>query len=535
MNLLRKPPRYVTATCSVIDVKYECSMDTGIVGPVTVMSSFVEKFGNQSATIHGLLVSSILISAAISSFFAGYLADKLGRPKGISIGALIFGIGAALEGAAMHVAMFVIGRCIEGIGEGLYLGTLVVHVYLSVVLHMYAIPRMPLTDCSYICEISPPSIRGALTTGPQLLITLGLVTGFFTCYGTSHLDSSISWRIPYLILACLSIAFSVSTFIWLVPSPRWLTIHGRRAEASATWDLLGVSHAEREKAEIEQDRGSIIQGPISQEVAITNVPSVDTTTVNSQRNRSLRHKLLDIFSKDVRTRTALAVFLMGMQQLSGIDGVLYYAPLLFEQAGLASADASFFASGISALVIFAVTIPALMWADKWGRRQSIIYGGIGMSLTMFLMGALYAGNAVHSTTGAGRWVVIVCIYVFAVIFSLSWAVGIKLYAAEIQPQRTRASATSLAHGSNWATNFLVALTTPILLSKSSFGAYFLFGGCSLITAVVCAMFMPETKGRSLDEIEEAFKSKSLGSWPLLKAFRPIARRTAPENVTLSVI
>jgi hypothetical protein len=124
---------------------------------------------------------------------------------------------------------------------------------------------------------------------------------------------------------------------------------------------------------------------------------------------------------------------------------------------------------------------------------------------MFLIGGLYAGNAVHKSFGAGRWAVIVSIYIFAVIYCISWGVGIKVYAAEIQPQRTRASATSLAHGSNWLTNFLVALTTPILLTKSSFAVYFLFGGCTLITVLVCALFMPETKGKSLDEIEDAFR------------------------------
>ncbi|KAL4935370.1 hypothetical protein BDV06DRAFT_234367 [Aspergillus oleicola] len=488
-------------------------MDTGIIGPVTVMDSFVKQFGNQSATVHGLLVSAILIPAAISSFFAGYLADKFGRPKGIGIGTMIFGLGAAIEAGAVHVGMFVVGRCVEGIGEGLYLGTLVV----------------------YICEISPPGNRGALTTGPQLLITLGLVVGFFTCYETSRIQSSMSWRTPFLILAFLSVCFSVAAVMWLVPSPRWLTLHGRKAEAEVVWDLLGISHAEREKSEIDQDRGSVLQGPILQDIAVTNVPKTDTTVTSQPvAERTVRHKLFDIFSKDVRSRTALAVFLMAMQQLSGIDGVLYYAPLLFEQAGLASADASFFASGVSALVIFTVTIPALIWADKWGRRHSVIYGGVGIALTMFLMGALYAGNAVHGSTGAGRWVVIVSIYVFAVIFSLSWAVAVKIYSAEIQPQRTRASATSLAHGSNWATNFLVALVTPILLDKSSFGAYFLFGGCSLITAVVCTFYMPETKGRSLDEIEEAFRCKTTSSWSLMKAVRPIARR-APENIRMPVI
>ncbi|OJJ74914.1 hypothetical protein ASPBRDRAFT_52897 [Aspergillus brasiliensis CBS 101740] len=332
MIRVHKPPRYFHR------------MDTGIIRPATVMDSFVSQLGSQSSTVHGLIVSST------------------------EIGALIFAIGAALEAAAVHIRVFVVGRYVEGIGEDLYLGTLVV----------------------YICEISPPRIRGALTTGPQLLITMG---------------SSFSWRTLFIILSCLATTFSVASLLWLTPSPRWLTLHGRRSEATAVGGYLGKS--------------------------------------------------LDLFSKDVRTHTALAVFLMGLQQLSDSDGVLHHAPLLFQQAGLASSDASFFASGVSAIVIFAVTILALIWADRWGQRHSTIY-------------RLYAGNGVHYSAGAGRWVVIVCIFIFAVIYFLSWA-----------PQRIRASATSLAHGSNWTTNFLVALVTPILLSKSSFGAYFLFGGCYL--------------------------------------------------------
>lgn len=101
-------------------------MDTGIIGSVTVMKSYVSNFGPLSATVHGLVVSAILIPAAISSFFAGRVADVLGRPKIIAIGALIFGLGAAFEAGAVHLAMFVIGRIIAGVGEGLYLGTLTV-------------------------------------------------------------------------------------------------------------------------------------------------------------------------------------------------------------------------------------------------------------------------------------------------------------------------------------------------------------------------------------------------------------------------
>ena len=145
---------------------------------------------------------------------------------------------------------------------------------------------------------------------------------------------------------------------------------------------------------------------------------------------------------------------------------------------------------------------------------------------MFLIGGLYAGNAVHGDSGAGRWVVIVSIYIFITIFSISWSIGIRIYVAESQPQRTRASATNIAHGSNWVMNFLVALTTPILLAKSSFGAYFLFGGCTLLTAMVCFMFMPETKGKSLNEIEEAFRRKASVSGGFTKALRKILGRTS---------
>lgn len=106
-------------------------MDTSIIGPVTVMDSFIADFGVASAIMHGLIVSSILIPAAVSSFFAGRVADAVGRAKGISLGGLLLGVGAGLEAAAMRLSMFIVGRVVEGIGEGLFLGNLVVYVRLE--------------------------------------------------------------------------------------------------------------------------------------------------------------------------------------------------------------------------------------------------------------------------------------------------------------------------------------------------------------------------------------------------------------------
>lgn len=283
---LKNPPKYVLGCilCSANGILF--GMDTGIIGPVTDMKDFKASFGgSQNSTIHGLIVSCILIPAALSSFFAGYVADRLGRPKGICIGVFIFGVGAAIEAGAVALSMFIVGRIIEGVGEGLFLGNLVV----------------------LICEISPTNTRGVLTTGPQLATTLGLVMGYFISYGTSGLNSSLSWRMPFILLSAFSMILCGASLVYLPESPQWLGLHGHYDRAEEAWDNLGVNRAEREK--------------VALQVRVQGVEP-DPGTV---KERTI-DKLLAIFSKDVVGRTILAVFLMGMQQMSGIDGVLYVSP-----------------------------------------------------------------------------------------------------------------------------------------------------------------------------------------------------------------
>jgi hypothetical protein len=191
------------------------------------------------------------------------------------------------------------------------------------------LPKYPITDIaiSYICEISPPSKRGPLTSGPQLLITLGLVVGFFTCYGTSNINSSLSWRLPFIFLSGLAFTFSAAALLWLIPSPRWLSLHGRTAEAAETWDFLGVSHADREKLEIaEEEEEQRVSVEIEEPVRPAGSPSdKDKEAQVTTRPVESHHKggFWALFARDVRARSIFAIFLMGMQQLSGIDGVLY--------------------------------------------------------------------------------------------------------------------------------------------------------------------------------------------------------------------
>ena len=181
---------------------------------------------------------------------------------------------------------------------------------------------------------------------------------------------------------------------------------------------------------------------------------------------------------------------------------------MFQQAGLSSTQSSFLASGVTGIVIFISTIPASFLSDKWGRRTSSLWGAATLSFCMILIGSLYASGSVHGKTGAARWVVIVTIYLFTISYSVTWSVGFKLYASEIQPPQTRAAASSLAQSANWVCNFIVALITPIFLAHSSFGVYYLFGAAILFTGLVCLVYMPESRGKSLQTIHREF-DKSL--------------------------
>jgi len=462
--------------------------DTGTIGPMTTMKSFSDSFGHLSASKHGSVVSSILLPAAFASLFAGNLADVYGRTRIIVIGAIIFGIGASLQATAFQLSQFILGRVIEGFGEGLFLATLTV----------------------YICEITPANRRGPLASLVQFAVTVGSATGYFISYGSSRLSSSsASWRVPPVYQAVLAFIFGLACS--RIPhSPRWLLRQGHIAEAQAVLQQLGVDPAEFVDV--------VEQSP----------ENVDRDTQNGLIS-NIKGSLGDYkaaFSKAAWKQTSLACFMGLAQQLSGIDGVLYYAPLLFQQAGLASEQASFLASGVSSLVMLAVTIPASIYSDKWGRRTSTIVGGILLTTCMLLIGSLYASNSVHGTYGAARWVVIVTIYVFAASFCATWAIGFKIYATEIQPRATRAVASSLAQSANWIANYTVALTTPILLASSSFGAYFFFGFFTLLAVIVCSLYMPETRGLGLESIESAFKDHP----------RPISldrlRRRRPHQVEI---
>ncbi|KAK2611083.1 hypothetical protein N8I77_004459 [Diaporthe amygdali] len=497
MKVFKPWPLYITSSFITSLIAMLFGLDTGTIGSVTTMPAFEITMGPISSTIRGVIVSSILPTGALAALVAGILADRYGRKRLIILGSVIYGVGAAIESGSVALAMFIVGRLIKGVGQGLFLSTVYVQV----------------------SEISPARTRGTMTSLPQFLIVCGLVTGFFMSYGTAGIkDSSASWRLPLGVASFLAFAFAAINVL-TPPSPRWLLAKGQFEQARTIIAALGLDEAEQQEL---------------LDVSASGLEHPPDEAFLESLNQMFKD-FAEAFSAPFRARTAFGCFIMAFQQFSGIDGILYYAPILFRQAGLSGEKANFLASGVSSLVILATTIPASLWADRWGRRTSSITGGVLITVLMVLMGTMYAAGLVHGSHGPGRWVVIVSIYLFAVVYNATWALGFRTFLVESLPRKTRSSASSLGQCSNWVANYIVALTTPVMIAESSFAAYYFFAGCTLICTIVCALYMFETKGHTLEVIEQKYldeKAKSTGRWAF-EGFklRPVARVSMCQSVS----
>lgn len=418
----KSPPGYVLASLAISLGGLVNGYDTGSIGAVISMSQFEDTIGTLSPTLVGFTVSLIMLAGAVPSVFAGWLADHQGRLKTILLGTVTFCFGALLQGTAYGLPQFLVGRTIAGLGEGVYLSNMAV----------------------YISEISPTKSRGILAGLPQFMSTAGICIGYFTCYGSVYIrESSMAWRLPFIIMVLMSVVL-IGCCTKLPESPRWSMSRGDQPAALDALRRLDFSMAEAERTFMSAG-----------------------ATAEQRVSLTLWQSITILFRRGYRTRTVLALFVLGMVQLSGIDGVLYvgarpsiytcpsypqkllttsqYAPLLFSQAGLSSNTASFLASGVSAILMLAISVPAFLLADKWGRRTSAITGGIGLSGIMFLIGSLYAADAVHPF-GIARWVVIVSVFLFGLIYCATWGIVGKIYATEIQPTHVRAAANCVAQG-----------------------------------------------------------------------------------------
>lgn len=402
----------------------------------------------------GWAVSSLIIGCIVGAMSSGVLSERFGRKKVLITAAILFIIGSAFSAVPVTFSQFIIARMIGGIGIGIT-STL-----------------CPL----YNAEIAPAKYRGRLVALNQLATVTGISLVYFvnlwiTGLGSEAWGISSAWRWMFAFGLIPGVLFLVLLF--LVPeSPRWLIKQGRAAESLPILvKIHGETLAKQEVLEIKEsfrvENGSIRQ----------------------------------LFSPALRLALIVGVGLAILQQVTGINAVLYYAPEIFKQTG-AGTNAALIQTIFVGVINLLFTILAIWLIDKVGRKMLLLVGSSAMLICLIVIGAAFQTG--HTS---GPWVLIfILIYVAAFAVSLGPVVWVVI--SEIFPNRIRGKATAIASMALWTADYVVSQTfPPMLVSAGPALTFWIFGLMALITVIFTWRAVPETKGKTLEEIESLWAAK----------------------------
>ncbi|KAG0326877.1 hypothetical protein BGZ99_008884 [Dissophora globulifera] len=459
---------------------FDISSMSGVVGT----ERYQDYFGHPSSSLQGGIVASMAAGSFLGALLAGPFGDRFSRKYTIMLAAAIWIVGSIIQCASVNVAMLIVGRIINGVAVGL--ASMIVPVYQS--------------------EIAPKNIRGRIVSLQQWAITWGILIQYFIQYGCSYIQSNAAFRVPWGIQIVPGAIMLIGMFFFPF-SPRWLADKGRTEEALEVLANLRANGDKNDPAVLAEFRD--IQEAI--------------TFDRTQAARSY----LELFKHPYSRRVFLGMTLQSWSQLTGMNVCMYYIVFVFRGAGITGQDANLQASSIQYVLNVLMTIPAILFIDRWGRRPVLLLGSTAMAFWLFLIGGLM-GRYGEATTLEGdsttSWAirdqptvshaVIACSYLFVCSFAISWGPVSWTYPAEIYPLRIRAKAVSLSTASNWAFNFILAYAVPPALEHIQYRTYYIFGGfCAAMTIHVYFQF-PETKGRTLEQMDEVFNS-GLPAWKSL--------------------
>jgi sugar porter (SP) family MFS transporter len=417
--------------------------DTGVVSGALLFLH--TSFGPMSSFDKELVTGMLLVGATVGAFGSGRLADAIGRRTVILLTAGIFIVGVLGAAFSPTFGFLVAMRFVIGLAVG------------------SASMAVPL----YISEVAPPRVRGALVSLNQLALTSGILASFLVDYA---LGSSGDWRLMFGLAAIPAVLLFVG-MLTQAESPVWLVNHGRLVEARKVLTRLrSVDHD--------------VDGEIDD--------------MWSLRSRTSSYR--ELLQPEVRKLVVLGVMLAVLQQITGINTVIYYAPTLLHQAGLGS-SAALLANVGNGVVNVGMTVIAIWLVDKVGRRVLLLSGTVGMAIALLAVATTFAVSG--DTLGHTASIVAV---VSLVVYTGSFAIGLGpvfwLLISEIYPARIRGKAMSMASIANWASNFVVAVTFLTLLNAiSNAGTFLLLGSLSVVAVVYFWKKVPETKGLTLEEIE----------------------------------
>ncbi|KAL4738628.1 general substrate transporter [Aspergillus similis] len=458
--------------------------DQGVISGVQVMSNFKVQFPQlaNNATLQGWMVSVLTLGAMFGALLNGPIADRFSRRWSILYANIVFLTGSAIQAGSVNIPMLFISRFIAGVAVGML--SMVVPLYLS--------------------EVAPPNLRGGLVALQQLAITIGIMVAFWLDYGTQHIggtgeaQSPAAWRFPLAFQCVPSLVLAIATAV-LPYSPRWLVQVGREDEARRV--LIRIRRVPDTDPRITLELLDIKAANLfDRESRAAKFPDV------TGRVRLALHEYRELLVvPHLNRRLLIASLLQVLQQFTGINAIIYYAPTMFTSIGLSGNSVDLLATGVVGIVNCLATIPAILFIDRFGRKKVLITGAIGMSVSQLIVGTLYAvyKSRWAENTSAG-WAAAVFIWVYIANFAYSIGCVNWIIPSELFPPAVRSKAVSIAISLNWLTNFIVALVTPRMLKSITFGTFYFFLIFCLILLVWVMMFMPETKGVPIEGMDRLF-------------------------------
>ncbi|THV05516.1 hexose transport-related protein [Dendrothele bispora CBS 962.96] len=462
--------------------------EQGAYSQVLVMPSFTNdpKFSRiaHDASYKGWSVSTLGIGGWAGALSNGYLCDVISRRWTLLLGSLICCLGTGLTTGAQNAAWMFVGRFFIG----------------------WAVGSLSAAVPLYNSEIAPAELRGTIVSIQQLAIVTGICISFWVGYGTNFISetNSVSWRlclalqgVPALLLAALTLA--------LPYTPRWLVRQGRKEEALETLVWL---RKEDKDSEIIQLEFSEIQVEATFEAEITREKFPHLVGPGAWTKFRLQvAQFGELFTTlHMFRRTAVACLMQFFQQMSGIDCIVYYAPTIFASLGLPGRTVSLLASGVVGVVFVISTFPAIATIDHIGRRPLLIWGGAGMALMLILVAALTATYQPEWDNPAAAWSTAAFIWLYVGFFGASWGPVSWTVISEVFPLSTRAHGVAIGASTNWITNFVVSIVVPVMLNNITYGTYLFFLMFMLMGIGYAIWILPETYGKSLEEMDLVFGS-----------------------------
>ena len=291
-------------------------------------------------------------------------------------------------------------------------------------------------------------------------------------------------------------------------SPRWLVNQGRDEQTRTV--IAGLRRLPPDSNLVEIEYLEIkSQRLFEQRVSQRDYPELQDRSLSSRIKLGLRSYMSLFKTGSNFRRTAVAVLIMTFQQWTGVNFILYYAPFIFNHFGLNATTTSLLASGVVGIVMFLATIPAVLYIDQWGRKPTLIVGAVIMGLCQFVVAGIIARSQdnwpAHRAAG---WTAVVFIWIFSIGFGFSWGPCAWIVVAEVFPLGLRAKGVSIGASSNWLNNFAVGMSTPSFITAAPYGVYIFLGIMCALGALYVAFLVPETKGRTLDEMDELFGDKA---------------------------